>query len=100
MRATIGHLLRSGRTADQVRDFFVARFGPTILLTPQGRGIDVLAWIVPALLGAFGLGLLGFTLRRWSRQDARATDGSPVSEADREFLARELREAGAEVVEP
>src|SRR5207253_3959795 len=52
MRSTIAALLRRGRSPDAIRGYFVARFGPTILLTPQGQGIDALAWIAPALLVA------------------------------------------------
>ena len=91
MRATIGQLLRSGRSPAEIRAYFVARFGPTILLTPEGQGIDVLAWVAPALLVAVGLGLLAFTLRRWSRAAPEAATGEPISRADRAMLERELR---------
>jgi cytochrome c-type biogenesis protein CcmH len=96
MRATIATQLREGRTPTQIRDFFVARFGPTILLTPRGDGIDLLAWIAPALLVAFGLGLLAFTLLRWSRgPQTQARSDESLTAADRAMLDREL--AAAEV---
>src|SRR5206468_5995745 len=70
LRATIAGLLRQGWSPDRIRDFFVARYGATILETPPARGIDLLASIAPALLVAFGMGLLGLTLVRWSRGPA------------------------------
>src|SRR5439155_23790671 len=54
MRATIRELLAERWSPDRIRDFFVARFGRTILLTPQGTGIDLMAWIAPGLLIAIG----------------------------------------------
>jgi cytochrome c-type biogenesis protein CcmH len=99
MRATIARQLRDGRTPAEIRDFFVARFGSTILLTPKGSGIDLLAWIAPALLVAFGLGLLAFTLLRWSRASpTRPPMARPdtLSAADRAMLDRELAAADVE----
>jgi cytochrome c-type biogenesis protein CcmH len=96
IRATIARQLSQGRTPSEIRDFFVARFGPTILLTPKGNGIDVLAWIAPALLLAFGLALLVVTLLRWSRASpAAAGRDESLTAADRAMLDREL--AAAEV---
>jgi cytochrome c-type biogenesis protein CcmH len=96
IRATIARQLSQGRTPSEIRDFFVARFGPTILLTPKGNGIDVLAWIAPALLLAFGLALLVLTLVRWSRASPPAAGrDESLTAADRAMLDREL--AAAEV---
>jgi cytochrome c-type biogenesis protein CcmH len=91
MRGTIRRLLHRGRSSEEIRDYFLARFGPTILLTPRGDGIDLVAWIAPALLVALGLGLLALTLRRWSRTDPAAAPTHGIAQADRELLDRELR---------
>jgi len=91
MRAQIGRLLAKGWSADRIRDRFVASFGATILSTPGLHGIDLLAWIAPALLIAFGLGLLVFAVRRWSRgSPSRETGTSTVTASERALLEREL----------
>jgi cytochrome c-type biogenesis protein CcmH len=99
IRATIAQQLADGRTPTEIRDFFVARYGSTILLTPAGNGVDLVAWIAPALLVAFGLGLLAFTLRRWSRAAPGPESPAPaeaLTDADRALLDRELAAAEAE----
>ena len=96
IRATIARQLRTGRSPGEIRDYFMARYGATILLTPKGSGIDLLAWIAPALLLAFGVALLALSLLRWSRAGpSPGTQPATLTDADRALLAREL--AAAEV---
>ena len=85
LRATIADRLRRGWTPDRIRADLVARFGASILEAP-------------ALLVAFGLGLLGFTLLRWSRGGpSPAPPPEPLGEADRRLLERELAVAEGDV---
>jgi cytochrome c-type biogenesis protein CcmH len=91
IRAAIARRLRVGQSDQEIRDFFVARFGPSILLTPQGEGIDLMAWIAPALLFAAGLALLGGALRRWSRPHPAGPEEHVVTVSDRAMLERELK---------
>ena len=98
LRATIADRLRRGWTPDRIRADLVARFGASILETPPAHGIDLLAWIAPALLVAFGLGLIGFTLLRWSRGGpSPAPPPEPLGDADRRLLERELAVAEGDV---
>lgn len=48
MRAEITHQLRNGRSPDQVRQWFVARYGADIVTTPSSRGAELLLWTLPA----------------------------------------------------
>ena len=97
IRAEIATFLRRGWSPDRIRDFFVAHFGSTILLTPGARGIDLLAWIAPALLLAFGLSLLVLALHRWSRSPPTPGPGTAsVTAAELELLERELASADLE----
>lgn len=66
MRATIASDLRAGRTPAQVRARFVRAYGPWILLAPPRQGIDLIAWIGPALLVAGALVLAVAAVRRWT----------------------------------
>src|SRR5207247_3420032 len=50
IRSTIAARLRRGDSPAEIRDYFVSRFGESILLRPPGHGVDLLAWIAPGLL--------------------------------------------------
>lgn len=49
MRAEIETQLRAGRTPDEIRAFFIDRFGEWILLSPSRRGLNLVPWLVPIL---------------------------------------------------
>ena len=65
MRAAIQRRLRAGETPDEIRTFFVQRYGEWVLLAPPRRGLDLVPWIAPIAGLALGLGLwVRFLLRR------------------------------------
>lgn len=55
MRDTIGEQLAAGRSPDEVRGFFVDRYGEWVLLYPERDGFGWVAWLLPVA----GLGLAG-----------------------------------------
>jgi cytochrome c-type biogenesis protein CcmH len=95
MRDAIARRLRAGQSPGQIRDYFVSRFGETVLLTPSGNGVDLLAWIGPVVLFAGGLVLLIASLRRWRAEPEAAAAQGEVTDDDRAMLARELEREDA-----
>lgn len=47
-RQIVEQQLREGRTPDEVRQYFVDRYGSSALLSPQPDGAGLLAWLLPA----------------------------------------------------
>jgi cytochrome c-type biogenesis protein CcmH len=67
MKAEVRRRIEACQTERQIRDAMVDEFGPTILSTPQTKGFDLVAWVLPiggALLAALGL---AYGARTWSR---------------------------------
>jgi cytochrome c-type biogenesis protein CcmH len=73
MKDVVREQLAAGRTPDEVKDYFVAKYGEWILLEPPRRGINLLAYALPVLVLAAGLGVVWLALRRWT-SDAPPTD--------------------------
>jgi cytochrome c-type biogenesis protein CcmH len=104
MRTTIAAELRDGKDPEEIRNEFVAAYGDWILLSPPRRGLDLVAWVAPALLLVGGLLMAAVAVRRWtvaSAVDPRdgdrpRADQSPANEAlvseDRALLARAMAE--------
>lgn len=67
MRAIVSEKLASGWTDDEVRAFFVERYGPSVLLEPPTRGISLTAWIVPPIGVAVALAAFLLALRHMRR---------------------------------
>lgn len=94
-RYVIRQQLQSGKSEQQVIQYFVSRYGDRILLSPQWQGFQLLAWLVPIGMLLIGLILVYTTLRTWRVQSAdiigeqENTDGDAL-EHYREQLEREL----------
>jgi cytochrome c-type biogenesis protein CcmH/NrfF len=78
MKAEIARRIARCQSAKQIRDAMVAEFGPTILSTPQTRGFDLLAWVLPLGGAAAGAVGLAFAARAWTR--GRAPVGPAAAE--------------------
>lgn len=66
MRELIRKKLEAGESREQILQYFVDRYGESILFEPPKRGFNLLAWrgpLVAVLAGAIGLYLL---LRSWA----------------------------------
>lgn len=88
MRGVVAEKLAAGWTDNQIREFFVERYGPSVLLEPPAEGFGLAAWIVPPV--AFGVALAALLAAlRW--MSSRANDGGGASAQPR-YLAR-LRDA-------
>src|SRR3989440_9769495 len=65
MRGIIRQQLQSGKSEQEVIQYFVSRYGERILLSPPWQGFTLLAWLVPIALMFSGILLLFFVLRSW-----------------------------------
>ena len=66
MRALVREQLRSGRTPEEVRAYFVGRYGEWILLEPRMTGLNVLLYVFPVALVLGGLALVAMLVKKWS----------------------------------
>lgn len=67
MRAIVRDQLKAGRTPEEVKAYFVSKYGEWILLEPKPRGFNLLVYALPALLVLGGLGVIVVAVRKWTR---------------------------------
>jgi cytochrome c-type biogenesis protein CcmH/NrfF len=60
--------LATGIPDDRIFNWFVTKYGPTVLAAPLRGGFDVVAWIVPFAALALGIGAVVLVLRLWRRR--------------------------------
>lgn len=70
MREIVGEKLNDGWSDDQIRDFFVDRYGPSVLMEPPTEGFSIMAWIVPPVIVATAIAAFLLAIR-WMRQPGR-----------------------------
>ena len=67
MRAVARDQLAQGKSPDEVKAYFVSKYGEWILLAPKPSGINVLAYLLPVLIILGGGALLVIAVSRWTR---------------------------------
>jgi len=72
MRVLVREKLQAGESPEQVKAYFVSRYGEWILLEPKMTGLNVALYALPVVLVVGGLGLVAFLVRRWTRPGADA----------------------------
>lgn len=100
MRAIVDEKLALGWSEREIKDFFVERYGPSVLMEPPSEGFSVAAWIVPPLAFALALGSLFLTLRWMRRISERSADNEDMEvDAEHTRYVRRLEAAtGADAV--
>lgn len=78
MRAVIRDSLAAGRTPDEVKAYFVSKYGEWILLSPEPHGFNLAVYVLPAVALLGGLLIIWFAVRRWIRPaPTSAETGAP-----------------------
>ena len=47
MRSIVEQKLEQGWSDEQIKNFFIERYGASVVSTPPKSGVDLIAWIVP-----------------------------------------------------
>ena len=93
MRQIIRERLQQGESPEQIKAYFLSRYGDYILMKPRVRGWNWLIWGGPFVLLLIGGLLLYRTLFRWTTAPA-STPGDnplPLSESSKRRIEDELR---------
>lgn len=94
-RNDIKRMLQEGKNEQQIRDYFVARFGSQVLGAPPAEGFNWLAYILPAMGIVLGAVIAWLSVRTWLVRRAPGTAPVDTPEIPKEYAERiekELKE--------
>jgi len=74
MRSVVRDKLRAGESPEQIKSYFVSRYGEWILLEPKMTGFNVIIYVLPVVLIVGGIVFVVFLVRRWTRPGEPSTD--------------------------
>ncbi len=90
-RAFIRTRIDQGQSKEQIKDALVEEYGPEVLATPDDRGFDLSAWVVPGLGLLAALVALGLGARKLGRRGPdRTEEADPLSADDAARLERDI----------
>ncbi len=95
MRASVREQLQAGKSPQEIKDFFVSKYGEWVLLAPTNTGFNRLLWWLPLTVLIIGVIAALLLARRWVARKAHhvATEIEP-SVADR--LRKEVNVANVQ----
>ncbi len=94
IKQNIRVMLASGKTNQQILDFYVAEYGDRILAEPPARGFNASLYVLPWFFLAGSVGLVVFVIRHMrspGRAGGAAPPAAPLNDADSDRLDEELR---------
>ncbi len=81
MRQVISVRLAAGASKEQIKDEFVAQYGPVVLGEPPREGLNWLIWLLPAAALIGGSIWIIRSLRGWTKAPAAAPAGPRAAAA-------------------
>ena len=79
MRQFIFDQLKQGKSPEQIKGYFISKYGEWVLLAPTPKGFSLLLWILPFAAAGAGIVLVLFLIRRWAKK--KKTAAKPVTPA-------------------
>jgi len=92
MRAIVREQIEAGKTPDQIKDFFVSKYGEWVLLKPKTTGVSALLWILPYVVLVFGILAALWFVHRWVKQKKLGKDLAtqpPLTEQTRSVMLQQ-----------
>jgi cytochrome c-type biogenesis protein CcmH len=76
MRGVVREQMAQGKSDDEVRGYFVAKYGDWILLKPKAQGFSTLVYLLPALFVVVGGSVVWLAAKKWSAAPTVAVDAA------------------------
>ena len=90
VRAAIRERLQQGQSPEEIRAYFLSRYGDYILMQPPTRGVNWIVWVGPFVLLFVGGVILYRSLARWVTPPTPSSV-EPLDDVSRQRIERELR---------
>ena len=72
MKDVVRQQLKEGKSPDEVRAYFVSKYGEWVLLEPKASGMNLLVYLAPIVMVLGGAVFIWFMVRKWSAAPASA----------------------------
>lgn len=80
MRAVIREQLAEGRSPEEVKEYFVSKYGEWVLLEPKPEGFNLAVYALPIGALLLGAGVVGLSVRRWTRQGGAGVESGAAGD--------------------
>jgi cytochrome c-type biogenesis protein CcmH len=98
MRAIVREQVEAGKSPEQIKEFFVSKYGEWVLLKPKTSGVSLLLWVLPYVALAAGVFAALWFIRRWvaKKNAGQATACAAASNTDGAWSKQKFSEPDLE----
>jgi cytochrome c-type biogenesis protein CcmH len=86
MRQLVREKLAAGESPEEIKAYFVSKYGEWVLLEPKPKGMNLVVYLAPFILLLGGGGLIVVMVRKWSSQQASVAPARTVEDIEQEIL--------------
>jgi cytochrome c-type biogenesis protein CcmH len=83
MQKRVRELVAAGYDEQQIKDFFVDRYGEWLLLEPTRGGLNQALWLLPWVGAGLGVGIAAWSVTGWGRR--RESESLPGTLEDKPY---------------
>jgi cytochrome c-type biogenesis protein CcmH len=76
MRAIVRERLAAGDSEDEIEQYFLERYGGSVLLDPRPEGVNLAVYILPAIALIAGIAIIIIAARKWLRPAGSASSAA------------------------
>jgi cytochrome c-type biogenesis protein CcmH len=88
--------IAKGETDEQIIQAFVNQYGTIVYIEPPKSGFGLVAWLMPIVYLALGLGLVVFFMRKWRRPAVATAYGAGTPKISQDAMDRARAQANRE----
>ncbi len=86
MKQIVREKIAEGESNQEIRDYFVARYGEVVLASPEASGFNLIVWVMPVLIAGGGALAVVWVLKNMRKTSAKnAATAQNVTLADRQL---------------
>jgi|TARA_B110000263_G_C14956697_1_gene350586 cytochrome c-type biogenesis protein CcmH len=76
MRDIVVVKINEGKTDQEIKEYFVSKYGPVVLMEPPKKGIGLLAWVFPPILFIITIAVVYFILFSLKKRSRKLQDNN------------------------
>ena len=85
MKDVVRQQLKAGKSPEEVKAYFVSKYGEWILMEPTRKGFNWAVYLLPVAVVAAGAGVIVMAVRRWTRARPPGDEGAERSPLEEEL---------------
>ena len=97
MKVIVREKIAAGESNQDIRDYFVDRYGEVVLASPEASGFNLIVWLMPVVIAGGGALAVVWVLKNMRRASATATGQAPNVTLEQRQLQKYLDKVDAEI---